>query len=105
MVGRPFEKGQSGNPGGRPKAVAEVRDLARQHTPEAIATLAKIMTEGTSEAARIAAATAMLDRGWGKPTQPIAGDDEAGPVRISRIECVIMPLPDRKDEPGEEPGQ
>jgi len=63
------------------------------------------MTEGTSEAARIAAATAMLDRAWGKPTQPIAGDDEAAPVRIARIERVIVPLPDRKDEPGEEPGQ
>jgi len=105
MVGRPFEKGQSGNPGGRPKAVAEVRELARQHTPEAIAALAKVMSDGTSEAARVAAATAMLDRGWGKPTQPIAGDDEAGPVRIARIERVIVPLIDHKDKPGEEPGQ
>jgi Family of unknown function (DUF5681) len=40
----PFEKGQSGNPGGRPKVVAEVRELARAHTGEAVATLVSIMT-------------------------------------------------------------
>ena len=101
MIGRPFEKGQSGNPGGRPKVVAEVRELARQRAPEAIAALVQIMTEGKSEAARVAAATALLDRGWGKPTQPIAGDDEAGPVRIARIERVIVPLLEHKEEPGQ----
>ena len=25
---------------------------------------------------------ALLDRGWGKPTQPLAGDAEAGPLAI-----------------------
>ena len=40
----PFEKGQSGNPGGRPKVVAEIKELARAHTGEAIKTLVSIMT-------------------------------------------------------------
>ena len=40
----PFEKGQSGNPGGRPKVIAEVKELARAHTGEAIETLVSIMT-------------------------------------------------------------
>ena len=29
-IGKPFKKGQSGNPGGRPKVVAEVKELATQ---------------------------------------------------------------------------
>ena len=67
MIGRPFKKGQSGNPGGRPKVVAEIRQLARERGPEAIAALVKVMTKGKSEAARVAAANALLDRGWGRP--------------------------------------
>jgi len=43
-IGKPFQKGQSGNPGGRPKVVAEVKELAREHTAEAIETLVSIMT-------------------------------------------------------------
>jgi hypothetical protein len=30
MRGRPFKKGESGNPGGRPKVTAELRELARE---------------------------------------------------------------------------
>ena len=43
-IGKPFKKGQSGNPGGRPKVIAEVKELARAHTGEAIGTLVSIMT-------------------------------------------------------------
>jgi hypothetical protein len=65
----PFQKGQSGNPGGRPKVVAEVRDLARKYTPDAIETLVEIMRKGdAADAAKVAAANSLLDRGWGKPS-------------------------------------
>ena len=80
----PFEKGQSGNPGGRPKVVAEVRELARAHTGEAVQTLVSIMTNTkAAPAARVSAANALLDRGYGKPPQHITG--EGGPVYVARL--------------------
>ena len=41
----PFEKGKSGNPGGRPKLVGEVQALAREYTKQAIETLRDIMRD------------------------------------------------------------
>jgi DNA-binding response OmpR family regulator len=78
--GRPFPAGMSGNPGGRPKVIAEVRDLARQHTRKAIGTLVKVMQSGESDSARVAAANALLDRGFGRPRtdQPVTLDEMDG---------------------------
>jgi Family of unknown function (DUF5681) len=52
--GRPFQKGVSGNPGGRPKVLGDVQELARQKSPEAINTLSNIMhDEKAPPAARL----------------------------------------------------
>jgi hypothetical protein len=65
-----FSKGQSGNPGGRPKVVGEVQELARQYTGEALKTLVGIMrNKKAPPAARAMASNAILDRGYGKPAQ------------------------------------
>ena len=75
---------------GRPKgssnratqsAKAKLSDLAKGYAPEALEVLAKIMREGDSENARIAAANSIIDRGYGKPVQAVTGaDDEEAPA-------------------------
>jgi len=66
----PWAKGQSGNPGGRPRAIVEVQELARRETAASIAALVRIRdAEDTPPAAVVAAATALLDRAWGRPVQ------------------------------------
>ena len=78
-IGKPFEKGQSGNPAGRPPVIGELRELARVHAPEAIKELARLAVKARSESARISAIRELLDRGFGKPTQFLAGDSEIIP--------------------------
>lgn len=65
----PWKSGQSGNPKGRPRTDHEVVALAKLHTQEALEALVRIATEGQSESAVVSAATAILDRGWGRPHQ------------------------------------
>lgn len=65
--------GAGRKPGSKNKATVgqleAISDLAREHTETAINALAQIATAGESEAARVSAATAILDRGYGKPKQ------------------------------------
>ena len=52
------------------KTPLEIASLARMHTKKAVKTLSAIMNEPHAPyAARVAAAEALLDRGWGKPRQ------------------------------------
>jgi len=53
-----------------------LRALARSHTVLAVRTLGGLLKEGVPAAARVAAAMAILDRGWGKPSQAHKGEDE-----------------------------
>lgn len=79
----PFVKGQSGNPGGMPKDIHDIKVLAARHGPEAVEALVAIMRDsGASPPARVAAAVHLLDRGYGKAAQPVTGADGVSPVKI-----------------------
>jgi hypothetical protein len=67
------QKGTFGNLGGRPKALAEVVELARSHTAGAIATLAEVATDSV---------VALLDYGWVGPDDPMFTEGiKVSPVR------------------------
>lgn len=66
-----FQKGQSGNPGGRPKENAEVTSLAREHSREAIERLVALMRQDEDKKLAKAACDSLLDRGLGKPAQSL----------------------------------
>lgn len=68
-------------PGAVNRRTATLRELARGHTEEAIGALVKVLRESESDAAIVSAANALLDRGYGKPSQVLSGDEEGGPIR------------------------
>jgi hypothetical protein len=77
-----FKPGSSGNPGGRPKGSGLVRELAQGYTQSSIKILADIAKDKKApHAARVSAANSLLDRGWGKPAQPVGGTDDLPPIR------------------------
>lgn len=80
------------------KTPTDIRSLARSHTETALKTLAGIMQQSDAPpAARVSAATALLDRGWGKPQQTVdmtvrrqiakdLADDELADIAVGRGE-------------------
>ena len=85
---------------GRPKGsrsaatkdqIATISDMAKDHGKAALDALVQIATAGESEAARVSAANAILDRGFGKPAQTIDNTSSDGtmtpvsPVNLSNL--------------------
>jgi hypothetical protein len=68
-----FRPGFSGNPNGRPAIAAEVAELAQQHGPEAIEKAVHIMRHAKDPRVALAAVELLLNRGFGRPLQALAG--------------------------------
>ena len=74
-----------------PKPLTEIRSLARSHTRTAINVLVGIMRSKDATApARVSAANAILDRGWGKAPQAFQNGDDGALELIHKIERVIV---------------
>ena len=77
------------------KTPADLRSLARPYTEMGVRVLAGIANaEEQPASARVAAAVALLDRGWGRPASTVTGSD-GGDLRI-----VIRRITESGDEEG-----
>lgn len=65
--------GAGRKPGSLNNDTRDVREFAQEYGPRAIEKLVALLECGTPSVER-AAATDLLDRGYGKPTQPLAND-------------------------------
>lgn len=73
---KPWQKGVSGNPSGRPKAENDFKALCRDHSPEAVETLLGVMRkEKAMSSAKVQAARVLLAYAWGAPK---GADDSDG---------------------------
>jgi len=53
-----------------PKTLTEIRSLARSHTVHINVLVGVMRSKDATAAARVSAANAILDRGWGRPCNP-----------------------------------
>jgi hypothetical protein len=88
MVGRPFPKGVSGNPGGRPKSaglVARIREETRDGEEIADFMLSVFRDESASRRDRMEAASWLTDRAYGRAAQTVRQEVEV-PAGVSFAE-------------------
>ena len=72
--GKPFAKGLSGNPTGRPRRTPEEVTLAescRAKTREALEVIEGLMRTSDNDRVRLAAAQFIIERGWGRAPERI----------------------------------
>jgi hypothetical protein len=84
-----WRPGQSGNPRGRPKAPFDIAAMCREHAPEAVATLVAALRDPRH---KVAAAEALLNRGFGKPVQPLHSETQSTVLHLIAAQHVSREL-------------
>lgn len=85
LPGRPFKKGQSGNPAGRPKAHPEFREQMKQRGPRVLELLDALLASQVAEDKRFAVKL-WLDFNIAKPA-PTIGNENA--EKLERIAAAL----------------
>lgn len=99
IYGRPIQKGMVLNPSGRPKDIGRVRELAKEFTREAIETIIDLMLCPEEKGSvRLAAAEAILSRGWGRPEQSLNVTHNEVPIEQRTTYDLIRILDELKGE-------
>ena len=75
------------------EAKGTLSELARAHTATAIKTLVRVASKSSSDSAAVAAATAILDRGYGKPIQSIEHAGEGGGPIQAAVRFILESAP------------
>lgn len=75
-------------PGAVSKLKREIAGEAQAYASVALTTLAEIAENGEKEAARVSAAIALLDRGYGKPHQAVELQGAGGGPMVVQVEFV-----------------
>lgn len=92
----PDNKGGARPGAGRPKgkvneAKRKLASMAQEHAEEALQALVAIATNPEEQAgARVSAATAILDRGYGKPHQSMEHTGEGGGPIVVHLDSKLL---------------
>lgn len=75
------------------KVTATLKEIARRYTDEAMEALIGVVRSTESDAARVSAIKEILDRGYGRASTVLSGDEDGGPIKLAGEIRLIGVLP------------